>query len=138
LMDRLGAHRMQIVAMVVAIGGLYVFATVAGMTQWTTTAVLMLVGFGVVGGQVGVNALASMTYPVAMRSTGLGWALGVGRVGSIVGPTIGGLMLASAHDPRSVYLVCIAPSIVGIAAVALLKRRAGAAAALGTAASTSH
>ena len=138
LMDKLGAHRMQIVAMLVAIGGLYVFATVAGMTQWATTVVLMLVGFGVVGGQVGVNALASMTYPVPMRSTGLGWALGVGRVGSIIGPAIGGLMLASAHDPRSVYLVCIAPSVVGIAAVALLKRRASVAAALAHAAATSH
>jgi len=138
LMDKLGAHRMQIFAMLVAAVGLYVFATIAGMTQWETTAVLMLVGFGVVGGQVGVNALASMTYPVAMRSTGLGWALGVGRVGSIVGPTIGGLMLASAHDPRSVYLVCIAPAVVGIAAVALLKQRANTAAALGHAAPTSH
>jgi len=137
-MDKLGAHRMQIFAMVVSVAGLFMFATVAGMTQWTTTGVLMLAGFGVVGGQVGVNALASMTYPVAMRSTGLGWALGVGRIGSIVGPTIGGLMLASAHDPRSVYLVCIAPAAVGIAAVGLLKRRASAAAASGHVAPTNH
>ena len=137
LMDRLGAHRMQIMAMVVSVVGLFVFATVAGMTQWETTAVLVFVGFGVVGGQVGVNALATMTYPVAMRSTGLGWALGVGRVGSIVGPTIGGIMLAT-HDPRSVYLVCIAPSVIGIAAVALLKWRAGAAAPAGQPAPTSH
>ena len=123
LMDRLGPHRMQISAMLVAVVGLYVFATVPGMTQWTTTAVLMLAGFGVVGGQVGVNALASMTYPVAMRSTGLGWALGIGRIGSIVGPAIGGVMLATAEDARSVYLVCIVPTIIGIAAVALLRRR---------------
>jgi len=137
-MDRLGAHRMQIFAMLVSVAGLSVFATVAGMTRSETTAVLMLAGFGVVGGQVGVNAIASMTYPVAMRSTGLGWALGVGRVGSIVGPTIGGIMLAFARDPRSVYLVCIAPSIIGITAVALLKRRASAATALGHAAPTGH
>jgi len=138
LMDRLGAHRMQIFAMLVAVAGLFVFATIAGMTQWETTAVLMFVGFGVVGGQVGVNALASMTYPVAMRSTGLGWALGIGRVGSIVGPTIGGIMLASTHDPRSVYLVCIAPCVVGIAAVALLKWRASAPITAGQPAPTSH
>jgi MFS transporter, AAHS family, 4-hydroxybenzoate transporter len=124
LMDRLGAHRMQIFAMLVAAMGLYVFATVPGMSQWTTTGVLVLAGFGVVGGQVGVNALASMTYPVAIRSTGLGWALGVGRVGSIVGPAIGGVMLATAEDPRSVYLVCIVPTVIGIIAVALLKRSA--------------
>jgi len=129
LMDRFGPHRMQMFAMLVGVVGLYLFATVAGMTQSTTVAVLMLAGFGVVGGQVGVNALASMTYPVAIRSTGLGWALGVGRVGSIVGPTIGGLMLATATNARSVYLVCIVPALIGIAAVALLQRQANRATA---------
>lgn len=129
LMDRFGPHRMQMFAMLVGVVGLYIFATVAGMAQSTTIAVLMLAGFGVVGGQVGVNALASMTYPVAIRSTGLGWALGIGRVGSIVGPTIGGLMLATAADARSVYLVCIVPALIGIAAVALLQRQANRATA---------
>jgi AAHS family 4-hydroxybenzoate transporter-like MFS transporter len=84
---------------------------------------LALAGVGVIGGQVGANALATITYPVAMRATGLGWALGVGRVGSIVGPTIIGLMLASAADARSVYLWCLAPISVGMIAVALLQRR---------------
>jgi AAHS family 4-hydroxybenzoate transporter-like MFS transporter len=129
LMDRLGAHRMQIFAMLVGIVALYVFATVPGVNQWATTAVLMLAGFGIVGGQVGVNALASMTYPVAIRSTGLGWALGIGRIGSIVGPTIGGIALATAEDARSVYLVCIVPAVIGIIAVALLRRQANPVAA---------
>jgi MFS transporter, AAHS family, 4-hydroxybenzoate transporter len=123
LMDRLGAHRMQIFAMLVGIVALYVFATVPGVNQWATTAVLVLAGFGIVGGQVGVNALASMTYPVMIRSTGLGWALGIGRVGSIVGPTIGGIALASAENARAVYLVCIVPALIGVIAIALLKRQ---------------
>jgi len=123
LMDRLGAHRMVLVALLFAAVGFYTFATATEMQQWTTTAVLALAGVGVIGGQVGANALATMTYPVAMRATGLGWALGVGRVGSIVGPTIIGLMLASAADARSVYLWCLAPITVGMIAIALLKRR---------------
>ncbi|HSC14641.1 MAG TPA: MFS transporter [Gammaproteobacteria bacterium] len=123
LMDRLGAHRMVLVALLLAAVGFYTFATATEMQQWATTAVLALAGVGVIGGQVGANALATMTYPVAMRATGLGWALGVGRVGSIVGPTIIGLMLASAADARSVYLWCLAPIMVGMVAIALLKRR---------------
>jgi AAHS family 4-hydroxybenzoate transporter-like MFS transporter len=124
LMDRLGAHRMVLVALLLAAVGFYTFATVTQLPQWTTAAVLALAGVGVIGAQVGANALATMTYPVAMRATGLGWALGVGRVGSIVGPTIIGLMLASAADARSVYLWCLVPISIGIAAIALLKRRA--------------
>ncbi|HJR71796.1 MAG TPA: MFS transporter [Gammaproteobacteria bacterium] len=123
-MDRLGAHRMVLVALLLAILGFYTFATGTGLGQWSTTAILALAGVGVIGAQVGVTALAAITYPVAMRATGLGWALGIGRVGSIVGPTIGGIMLTTAADPRSVYLGCIIPVLVGMAAVALLKRQA--------------
>jgi AAHS family 4-hydroxybenzoate transporter-like MFS transporter len=123
LMDRLGAHRMVLVALLLAAIGFYTFATATDMQQWTTTAILALAGVGVIGAQVGANALATMTYPVAMRATGLGWALGVGRVGSIIGPTIVGLMLASAADARSVYLWCLVPISIGLIAVALLKRR---------------
>jgi AAHS family 4-hydroxybenzoate transporter-like MFS transporter len=124
LMDRLGAHRMVLVGLLLAAIGFYSFATVTGLTQWPTTAILMLAGVGVIGAQVCVTALASMTYPVTMRATGLGWALGVGRVGSIVGPTIGGFAVATATDARSVYLGCIVPVLLGMVAVALLKRRA--------------
>jgi AAHS family 4-hydroxybenzoate transporter-like MFS transporter len=124
LMHRLGAHRMVLVALLLAVIGFYTFATVTDMTQWPTTAILMLAGVGVIGAQVGVTALASMSYPVAMRATGLGWALGVGRVGSIVGPAIGGFIVATADDARLVYLGCIAPVVFGMLAVWMLKRRA--------------
>ena len=122
-MDRLGAHRMVLAALLLAAIGFYLFATATELQQWPTTAILMLAGVGVIGAQVGATALASMTYPVAIRATGLGWALGVGRVGSIVGPTIIGIMLATAADARSVYLWCLAPIAFGMLAVGLLKRQ---------------
>jgi AAHS family 4-hydroxybenzoate transporter-like MFS transporter len=121
-MDRLGAHRMVLVGLSLAAIGFYTFATATGLPQGPTTAILMVAGVGVIGAQVGATALASMTYPVRMRATGLGWALGVGRVGSIIGPTIGGIVVATAADARSVYLGCIVPVLIGMAAVALLKR----------------
>jgi MFS transporter, AAHS family, 4-hydroxybenzoate transporter len=123
LMDRGGAQRMLAAAFVLAAVGFYTFATVADLGRGAMIAVLIATGFGVVGAQGGINTIASMVYPVAMRSTGLGWALGVGRVGSIVGPTIGGMIVASAADPRSAYLVCIVPALTGAACVALLPWR---------------
>jgi AAHS family 4-hydroxybenzoate transporter-like MFS transporter len=124
LMDRLGPHAILIFAFLLAVVGFYTFATAPPMPQWSTTLLLMATGFGVIGGQVGITTLASMFYPVAMRSTGLGWALGVGRVGSILGPAVGGLMLATASDARHVYVFCTAPALVGAIAIALLRWRA--------------
>ena len=52
-------------------------------------------GMGVIGGQTVSNALTADFYPTAIRSTGIGWALGIGRVGSILGPILGGFRRAS-------------------------------------------
>ena len=60
--------------------------------------VAFLVGFFLVGGQIGLNAIAGTIYPTDLRSTGVGWALGVGRLGSIAGPVLGGFLLSS-HVP---------------------------------------
>jgi len=124
LMDRLGARAILIFAFLLAVAGFYTFATAPAMSQWSTTLLLMATGWGVIGGQVGITTLASMIYPVAIRSTGLGWALGVGRVGSIVGPSVGGWMLASGLDAKHVYLVCVVPALVGAVCIALLRWRA--------------
>lgn len=55
---------------------------------------IFLAGFFTFGAQIGMNALAASIYPTASRATGVGWALGIGRWGSILGPIIGGAMLA--------------------------------------------
>ncbi len=94
-MDRLGVRAILIFAFLLAVVGFYTFATAPAMPQLSTTLLLMATGCGVIGGQVGITTLASMIYPVAIRSTGLGWALGIGRVGSIVGPSVGGYLIAT-------------------------------------------
>jgi len=58
-----------------------------------------------------------MYYPTVMRSTGVGWALGVGRVGAIVGPLIGGVMLGMAWTPRQIFLAGAIPAFISAVAV---------------------
>ncbi|MFZ0978657.1 MAG: MFS transporter [Candidatus Acidiferrales bacterium] len=62
------------------------------------------IGFMIIGSQGGLNALAANFYPTAVRSTGVGWALGVGRIGSIVGPLLGGMFLAMGWKPGDMLL----------------------------------
>jgi AAHS family 4-hydroxybenzoate transporter-like MFS transporter len=82
-------------------------------------AVAFVLGFCVTGAQGGLNALAASYYPTSMRSTGIGWALGVGRVGSIVGPIITGALLASHWTPQQIFLAGALPAFCAALAVAV-------------------
>jgi AAHS family 4-hydroxybenzoate transporter-like MFS transporter len=95
-------------------------------------------GAGIIGGQTGANALAAAFYPTYIRSTGVGWALGIGRVGSIVGPILGGIMLSMHLPLTTIFLVGAAPSLLGSGAIFLMGRTqvsVNARSALGMAAS---
>ena len=76
-----------------------------------------LSGFGVVGAQIGCNALTASVYPTAIRATGVGWALGVGRIGAIVGPLVGGMLLAREWSPQSLILLAVVPAVIASIAV---------------------
>jgi AAHS family 4-hydroxybenzoate transporter-like MFS transporter len=90
---------------------------------WSLMIATFFAGFGVVGAQIGMNALAAGLYPTAIRSTGVGWALGVGRIGSIIGPLAGGVLLGLGWNAQSIVLIAAVPALLaGIAVVALRGR----------------
>jgi AAHS family 4-hydroxybenzoate transporter-like MFS transporter len=81
-------------------------------------------GVGIIGGQNASHALSSEFYPTAIRSTGVGWALGIGRIGSIVGPVVGGVLLAQNTPMRDVFWAAVIPaSIATIAAAGIAVTR---------------
>lgn len=82
-------------------------------------------GLTIVGAQGGLNALAARFYPVSVRSTGVGWALGVGRIGSIVGPLIGGMFLGIGWNTREMLLFAAVVSIVAFLSILFSNRLSG-------------
>jgi AAHS family 4-hydroxybenzoate transporter-like MFS transporter len=103
------------------------------MASATSFALMMtatcILGIAIQGAQAGINALSATFYPTAIRSTGVGWALGVGRVGSIVGPMVAGVLLAREWTPPQIFLAGSIPALIaGLAVVAshFLVRNAGA------------
>jgi AAHS family 4-hydroxybenzoate transporter-like MFS transporter len=79
-------------------------------------------GFCIVGAQTASNAVAAGFYPTFIRSTGVGWALGIGRIGSIVGPVLGGLMLAAEWHTPTIFLVGSVPVLIASCAVLVLSQ----------------
>jgi AAHS family 4-hydroxybenzoate transporter-like MFS transporter len=88
-------------------------------------AVIGSVGIGIGGGQHGINAVSGAIYPVTIRATGAGWALGIGRAGQVIGPLGGGLLLGLGWQPREIFLAASVPAVcvaIGMATLAWLRR----------------
>jgi AAHS family 4-hydroxybenzoate transporter-like MFS transporter len=86
-------------------------------------------GFCVVGGQIAANALTAGFYPTSVRATGVGWALGIGRIGSIVGPLVGGVLLAEKWSASAVFSAAAAAALCAALAALFLSRLTGPSAA---------
>jgi AAHS family 4-hydroxybenzoate transporter-like MFS transporter len=80
-----------------------------------------IAGIGVVGGQSGVNALAATIYPTGLRSTGVGAGLGVGRIGAIVGPVVGGQLLALHWQNEQLFLAAAVPAAISALVMAAMR-----------------
>ncbi|MDP9114199.1 MAG: MFS transporter, partial [Acidobacteriota bacterium] len=74
--------------------------------------VVFVAGWGVMGGQPALNALAASYYPTYLRSTGVGWGLGVGRLGAIVGPVVGGALINLRWSNRQLFLAAALPAFI--------------------------
>jgi AAHS family 4-hydroxybenzoate transporter-like MFS transporter len=89
------------------------------------TVAIFVAGFCIVGGQIAANALAAGFYPTAVRATGVGWALGVGRIGSIVGPLVGGVLLSLKWTAGEVFVAAALAALCAALAAFALGRLAG-------------
>lgn len=79
-------------------------------------------GFCLLGLQFGLNASAGLIYPTAFRANGVGWALGIGRFGSIAGPLVGGLLIGMRMPLPQLFLVAALPLVIGtVVAVVLIR-----------------
>jgi AAHS family 4-hydroxybenzoate transporter-like MFS transporter len=78
-------------------------AFVTALVVWT---------FCQTGGQTGINNLATLAYPPEMRSSGIGWAGAMGRLGGIVFPFLGGLALAASLPLGTIMTITAVPALI--------------------------
>lgn len=70
--------------------------------------------FLLVGAHTGLHSIAGIFYPSSYRSNGAGWATSIAKIGSILGPMIGGLLLTTALPVRMLFAaLAVCPLVVG-------------------------
>ena len=82
-----------------------------------------IAGAATIGSQNLNNAYISMFYPTQIKSTGLGWALGIGRFGAIVGPTIGGLLVEWKLPIYINFLSFAVPAFIAAIAISFVQNK---------------
>jgi len=122
LIDRVGPERS--LAWHYAAGALFIAAiALIALPYALLLAVTFLCGMTIIGSQTGANATCGKLYPARMRTTGLGWALGIGRLGGIAAPVLGGWLLSLGMAPTHIFLSACFFALVAAAATGLLAFR---------------
>jgi MFS transporter, AAHS family, 4-hydroxybenzoate transporter len=119
LIARAGAAIILPVAM---LGSAVSMALVGYAAPSVGTVILLQALFGVFmgGGSSGLIALAAIYYPTAIRSTGVGWAMGMGRVGSFTGPLAVGSLVAFGLSTAGIFVAIALPALLAVATTAVV------------------
>jgi len=128
LSDRRGSL-VQAVGGCYLLGAVFLGVTVLGIGSAAIVMVtVFIVGFGISGSITGMSAVAAQVYPTQVRSTGVGWAYSIGRIGSIIGPTVGGVFVSLGTAPTTLLAYMIVPTLCAVVSVLVLAARKPAAA----------
>ncbi len=127
LMDRIGPTRL-IPAYYIGIATTLILMGHIPFGTAGFVALLICWSFCQSGGQAGLNMLLTQVYPTALRSTGVGWAGGAGRIGGIIAPLFGGMALSSSFTlPVTLSMIAVPPVVVALLVLTLKPiRREGA------------
>ena len=71
-----------------------------------------LIGFTLQGGFVGLYAVAARMYPTEFRTTGVGWAIGAGRLGGVIGPALGGILVGMGLSMATNFMIFAIPAML--------------------------
>jgi AAHS family 4-hydroxybenzoate transporter-like MFS transporter len=120
--DRAGPERT--LALHYAAGAVFIAAIALVALPYAMLCVVsILAGMTIIGSQTGANGTCGKLYPARMRTSGLGWALGIGRLGAVAAPLLGGYLLTLGLPPTQIFLSACLFALIAAAATALLAFR---------------
>lgn len=121
LADRLGVQRTLALFFMLAAVSLATLGLKPG--PWLLNLLLLIAGATTIGTLAVIHAYASASYPAHIRSTGVGWAAGIGRLGAIAGPMLGGSLLTLELPFQQNFLAFALPGVIGALAIITIHMR---------------
>ena len=118
--SRVNVRKLTVGYLLVAAGALVLFGLFASDLSMAF-AMALLIGAFILGSFSGLYSLAPALYPTAIRTTGVGWAIGMGRFGAILAPTIVGFLVDGGWKTSDLYYVMAIPLIVAMLTVLTLR-----------------
>jgi AAHS family 4-hydroxybenzoate transporter-like MFS transporter len=95
---------------------LMIYFGVADLSSNMFMLILFILGFFVQGGFVGLYSVAARLYPAQIRTTGVGWGIGLGRFGAIISPILGGFAIGLGMPIYLIFILFAIPFVIsGIA-----------------------
>ncbi|MCK9563668.1 MAG: MFS transporter [Bacteroidales bacterium] len=119
----------RVIAVAFAVGAVglvmlsVLFQYVDGSAYLLVWAILFLVGVTVMGGFANLYTIATLIYPAQIRSTGVGWAAGLGRFGAVISPALAGFLIAAGVTMPVLFLSFAVPTLMAVVCVVLVPLR---------------
>lgn len=123
---RYGLQKVTFLALCIGAAVVAIFGMVS-TSLVLTLGLAFCAGFLTNGGFNGFYGLSAVLYPVEIRSTGIGWAMGIGRLGAVAGPVVGGVLIGIGLETPALMMVFAVPLIISGFAALWVKVHAGAA-----------
>lgn len=120
-MDRFGLTVMKVL-FALSVPVVALIGVVGGISEPLLMIIQFLAGFCVLSTQYALNVASALFYPTSIRSVGSGCAFGVGRLGSVFGPVLGGILIGMHLGVRPLYTMAAIPFLVGTIACFILAR----------------
>jgi benzoate transport len=123
LSSRIALRKLAGAYLVITAGTLILFGLfAANLTSAFTIA--LFIGAFIFGSMAGLYSIAPTLYPAAIRTTGMGWSIGIGRIGAIIAPSIVGAMVDGGWKTSDLYYVFAVPLVVAMVTVLALPKAA--------------
>ncbi|QOW46247.1 MULTISPECIES: MFS transporter [Acinetobacter] len=113
-------HLKPVLTIMFAVGAIALILLGFKSPQVVLYTLIAIAGAATIGSQILLYTFVAQFYPAAVRSTGMGWASGIGRIGAIVGPVLTGALLTLQLPHQMNFLAIAIPGVIAALAIFLV------------------